>query len=555
MTHRTPSVGAFSPESLFSSREFTVNAKTLFLSCGLVLVVSAWTSGGSLQAPPGLFKDLNDEIVGDAVILNGKKQLFIDDYIIEELNGAEKVLNQPVKHAQNPLIVPDQPWEMNGSYANGTVLYDEVDGQYKMWCTFWLPDEENPNAHIGGYAYATSIDGLAWRKPPINEAGNNRIVPPQTKGFIGVSVYKDPVETDPTRRYKLFYNEKPDGTPKTWSTSVAYSPDGFRWTPEPKNPVTPFSDTQTHAYWDEDRGRYVGYLRFGPPNTRLISRIESEDFVHWSPKVTVIRRSKIDDPFSTALYGMRIMPYEGIYIGILTTYHGETIDPIPEDEVAWRDKSDAQLTFSRNGLTWQRVGRRGAIPQAELSQDKDWKTIAEQATFIPHGEHGKEWDWGSIYVYQRPLVVGDEIRFYYSGIGKRHWGSYHGDPQPSPSGVGLATLRLDGFVSVDAASEGTLTTKTLVFIGDQIEVNADAASGSIVVEAVDPDGNVIEGFSKEDCAPLTTDNVRHVLEWRDNPDCHLIQARPIKLRFYLDNAKLYSFTPRIRHTHYVPSYD
>ena len=76
-----------------------------------------------------------------------------------------------------------------------------------------------------------------------------------------------------------------------------------------------------------------------------------------------------------------------------------------------------------------------------------------------------------------------------------------------------------------------------------------------VVEALGADGKVIEGFSKTDCIPVTTDSVRHVLKWRGNDDCHLIQARPIRLRFYLRKAKLYSFTPRIRHKHYVQSYD
>ena len=76
-----------------------------------------------------------------------------------------------------------------------------------------------------------------------------------------------------------------------------------------------------------------------------------------------------------------------------------------------------------------------------------------------------------------------------------------------------------------------------------------------MLEAIDADGNVIDGFSKDDCTAITTDSVRHVLQWNDNADCHLLQARPIKLCFHLNKAKLYSFTPRIRHTHYVPSYD
>lgn len=71
---------------------------TLALSALVAVSVSQHAAlAGSLQAPPGLFKDLNDQIVGNALILNGK-QLFIDDHLIEELSGAQKVLNQPVKH-------------------------------------------------------------------------------------------------------------------------------------------------------------------------------------------------------------------------------------------------------------------------------------------------------------------------------------------------------------------------------------------------------------------------------------------------------------------------
>jgi hypothetical protein len=348
----------------------------------------------------------------------------------------------------------------------------------------------------------------------------------------------------------LFYNAKPDGTAKTWTTTVAFSPDGFNWTPASESPLIAFSDTQANAYWDPLTRRYVAYLRYGPPNTRLISRIESEDFIHWSPKVTVLRRTKMDDPFGTKHYGMRVMPYEGIYLGLITAYHGETIQPIPKEKEAWMDKSNVQLSFSRNGLTWHRVGRHGVI---DLSKKHDWQKLANQATFIPGGRHGKDWDWGQIYTYQKPIVVGDEIWIYYTGLSNRHWASYHGDTPRS--GIGLATLRLDGFVSIDAAAAGTMTTKKFVFIGDTLEVNANAAGGSIVAEALDAKGKAIEGFSKTDCTPITTDSVRHVLKWKGQKDSHLIQARPIRLRFHMKKAKLYSFTPRIRHKHYVQSYD
>jgi len=59
-----------------------------------------------------MFKDLDDEIVDKALVLHGK-QLFIDNYVIESLTNAKKVLNQPLKHFKNPLVRRDQPWEAN----------------------------------------------------------------------------------------------------------------------------------------------------------------------------------------------------------------------------------------------------------------------------------------------------------------------------------------------------------------------------------------------------------------------------------------------------------
>jgi len=75
----------------------------LLTGCTMVLLFTTLSSGGSLKAPPGMFKDLTEDIIQDAIIINGK-QLFIDDYIIGELKGAQKVLNQPVKHPANPVL-------------------------------------------------------------------------------------------------------------------------------------------------------------------------------------------------------------------------------------------------------------------------------------------------------------------------------------------------------------------------------------------------------------------------------------------------------------------
>ena len=120
------------------------------------------------------------------------------------------------------------------------------------------------------------------------------------------------------------------------------------------------------------------------------------------------------------------------------------------------------------------------------------------------------------------------------------------------SSFAAVSPRPDRFVAVETTGDGTLTTRRLIAIGDTLVLNADARSGSIRVEAIDALGRVVKGFSKSDCKPKTGDSIRHVVSWKSGTNCHPLQARPIQLRFHLDNARLYSFEFRIRHNHFVP---
>ena len=482
------------------------------------------------------------ELSGDPVDIGRYRQLFVDDTVIERMDNLKKVMNRPKKYPDNPVLVGDQPWEGEQLILYGAVIYDEDEKLFKMWYSVYTADLKEQLL-----CYATSRDGIKWDKPVINQAEQSNVIP----GFRAAnppSVFKDVHEPDPARRYKMLYGA---GQPRKYTTNAAYSPDGLSWTPEQANPVIPHSDTLNSCFWDPVRRRYVAHVRFGPPNTRWVSLTESLDFVHWSPKVTVLKPSSIDEPFETKHYGMRVLPYEGTLLGVLSAYHGETIRPIPADEM-WRDRTNVQLAFSRDGLTWQRVGEAGAISDSGKQEGKrDWKPIAERATFLPYGTSRKaDWDWGQVYPFDPPLIVGDQIWFYYQGLKGRHWFKYHKDPLDS--GFGLATLRLDGFVSVDAAQAGTLTTRRFIAIGDTLVINAKADGGEIRVEAIDALGRVIPGFSKEACTPIRGDSVRHVVSWKGGPNCHQLQARPIKLRFHLKTASLFSFEFQIRRNHFVP---
>ena len=61
--------------------------------------------------------------------LGNRKSLFLDDHVIQDLKGLQRVMNQPVKHPENPILKPDEPWE----FFHGTsTLYDEEEGIYKI---------------------------------------------------------------------------------------------------------------------------------------------------------------------------------------------------------------------------------------------------------------------------------------------------------------------------------------------------------------------------------------------------------------------------------------
>ncbi|HIC35975.1 MAG TPA: hypothetical protein EYO78_14330 [Gammaproteobacteria bacterium] len=73
----------------------------------------------------------------------------------------------------------------------------------------------------------------------------------------------------------------------------------------------------------------------------------------------------------------------------------------------------------------------------------------------------------------------------------------------------------------------------------RLEVNVDATQGSLAVEVLFPDGRIQPGFSAKTCSPIRGDHLHHPVNWTQ---IDLTQAQqPLRLRFSLRQAKLYSF--------------
>ncbi len=103
-------------------------------------------------------------------------------------------------------------------------------------------------------------------------------------------------------------------------------------------------------------------------------------------------------------------------------------------------------------------------------------------------------------------------------------------------------LRIDGFVSVHSPYDGgSLVTKPLTFTGNRLTLNyATSAAGGLRVELQTPDGAPIEGFSLGDCPEIIGDRINHVVSWDKGPDIGALASKPVRLRFEMKDADLYS---------------
>jgi hypothetical protein len=51
----------------------------------------------------------------------------------------------------------------------------------------------------------------------------------------------------------------------------------------------------------------------------------------------------------------------------------------------------------------------------------------------------------------------------------------------------------------------------------------------------------VRGFGIADCDPITTDSVRHIVNWKGDPDVGNLAGQVVRLRFEMQNARLYAF--------------
>jgi len=145
-------------------------------------------------------------------------------------------------------------------------------------------------------------------------------------------------------------------------------------------------------------------------------------------------------------------------------------------------------------------------------------------------------------------VTDREVTMYYGALNADHGGPDLNDPNhvPYKGQTGMATWRRDGLVPLTNASRpssgdpGSVTTKPVVFEGNSLHVNAVVRDGgSLRVEVLDTQtGQPIPGFTSR---VIRGDQYDEKVRWDGRADLSNVSGKPVKLRFSLVNADLYSY--------------
>ncbi len=471
----------------------------------------------------------------DLVPVGLQKQLLVDDYVIAEKHNITRVLGKVKKVGivSKPTLESDfhPKWTKPDGSRVGldygyytSVAYNDKEKTFQMWYMGGVQGRfHSPKAGTG---YAESKDGLTWTKPSIREDHKDNVVH-LSQGYS--------CSVDPTlawghpEKYKAAFDDNMD---RPCQAGIAYSADGISWTAYNKGkPVTHrAADTQNQIMWDSIAKRYCLLTRTDlggvggsseSRSQRIMVHTKNNDLInHPTAWKTIADKIKVDDPKQEKnqwgkpllqFNSMTLWIHEGVYFGLMDVYtvgKPGMFDGFEYEKKHDHDFMDFYIGTSRDCVNF----------------DKSW--VHNRKPLVPRGPAGS-FDKDGIKPPAQILTLNDEHWIYYGGMNERHYS------RGRHLNIGLAKLPLDRFIGQAAsAKEGIIITKPFTLEGDTLEVNVDAKSGWVKVELLDAAGDVISG-------KRTT----HVDELRLTPKLKLQKhkGKTVKLKFTLQNAKLYAF--------------
>lgn len=454
--------------------------------------------------------------------VGGRKQLFIDKRFIAASDGIDLHMNPAQKLG---LILDEKGQPSSESGHTSRVIEDQ--GKIRLY------------VGAGDLSVLESDDGIRFKRTGI-QIGRGDLP----------TIFLDPHDPDPARRYKLFWLQaKEHFDVKSDGMFAAFSADGIHF--KTTGRVLPLLiDNPAIVDWDARLGKYVIFTRvfsYDSENQRRITRIETDDplkpwpYKPGDPKhdrlsvenaPVVLQADKEDDPHSDIYYSAATL-YPGAQdVYFMFTAQFRHFSPqrnpyIRPPHKQWEDFGllEVQLAASRDGIHWDRPSREPYFPTG----------LAD------------EWDrW---YAVMAPGIVrrGNYLYQYYCSTGRTHDSAIlrpeYEKSAPRLGGIGVVRQRLDGFVSADADHKGGwLETPPLSFRGNRLRLNIDTgAMGTAFIELRDAGDKPIPGFTLADCEEIGGNFIDQSVYWKGKNDVSRLAGLPIRIYFKLKRAKLFAF--------------
>ncbi len=459
-------------------------------------------------------------IADEPIELGTRRELFVDDFLIDQASGVQLVLQEP--RDEGPVLSFDEPWE--GRFCGYATVIADGD-RYRLYYR-GVPTAGSDGRSNEVTCYAESPDGITWTKPKlglheVNGSRDNNVIlanaAPVTHNF---SPFLDGnPDAAPEQRFKALGGLSSTGL-------FAYvSADGIHWKKLGDEPVFEDQgwvfDSQNVAFWSEHEQQYVLYYRKAPDRIRAIARTTSPDFVHWSEPVMMVYSDTDSRKPSHHLYTNQTQPYfraPHLYLStaarffpgrqVISAEQAEAINAHPK---YFRDTSDAVLLTSRGGNRYDRTFLGAFIKPGIGVQNWVSRTNYPALNLVQTGPTEM-----SLYVNQN-----------------------YGQPTAQ---LQRYSLRLDGLAALRAAYEGgEMVTKPLTFRGNRLLLNfSTSAAGGIRVEIQDPDGNPYPGFAETDTVELIGNEISRAVHWKSGADVSELAGKPIRLRFIIKDAEIFA---------------
>ena len=250
-------------------------------------------------------------------------------------------------------------------------------------------------------------------------------------------------------------------------------------------------DSQNVAFWSEAEGQYVCYFRWMRNGLRSVRRATSTDFLNWSEPDEMLANEEGEHLYTSGTHPYFRAPH--IYIALPTRF-----------QAGRSSITDVVFMTTRPGSG---------------HYDRTFKEA-----FIRPGIGERGWGNRSNYVAWHVIPTSNSEMSMYMYGGAQY------------------VLRYDGFISIHSGFEqGEFITRPFTFEGQTLEVNySTSAAGGVHVELQDIGGQPIPGCALDDCDLLYGDEISRGVTWSENADVSRLAGTPVRLRFAMNEADLYS---------------